>query len=149
MQLSFLKEMPKFKTPEEELSYLRAHVAEREKELIEAGRFENANENAIKDVISEYREKPKEEVLHKGNILSEKETESIIIQYFKTGQIYDIKDGTPLYKSLNMTLFEITLPAPKDEADKGKSFKEFIGAMEQFYAGMHSISESKNNEREN
>ena len=27
MNLSFFKEMPKFKTPEEELDYLRAHVA--------------------------------------------------------------------------------------------------------------------------
>ena len=48
-----------------------------------------------------------------------------------------------------MTLFEITLPPPKEEADKQKSFKEFIGAMEQFYAGMQSISEGKNNEKEN
>ena len=40
-----------------------------------------------------------------------------------------------------MTLFEITLPPPSDEADKSKGFKEFIGAMEQFYAGMQSIGE--------
>ena len=73
----------------------------------------------------------------------------ILIQYLKTGQAFDLKEGTPLYKSLNMTLFEITLPPPKDEADKSKGFKEFIGAMEQFYAGMQSISEGKNNEKEN
>jgi len=48
-----------------------------------------------------------------------------------------------------MTLFEITLPPPEDEADKSKGFKEFIGAMEQFYAGMQSISIGKNNEKEN
>ncbi|MFH1608560.1 MAG: TraM recognition domain-containing protein, partial [Patescibacteria group bacterium] len=74
----------------------------------------------------------------------------ILIQYLKTGQIAkDLKEGTPLYKSLNMTLFEITLPPPQDEADKSKGFKEFIGAMEQFYAGMQSISEDKYNEKEN
>jgi len=61
----------------------------------------------------------------------------------------DFKEGTPIYKALNMTLFEITLPPPTEEADKSKGFKEFIGAMEQFYAGMQSISEDRNNEKEN
>ncbi len=74
----------------------------------------------------------------------------ILIQYLKTGQVaFDFKEGTPLYKSLNMTLFEITLPPPTEETDKSKGFKEFIGAMEQFYAGMHSISLDKNNDKEN
>ncbi|PIZ86037.1 hypothetical protein COX94_01220, partial [Candidatus Nomurabacteria bacterium CG_4_10_14_0_2_um_filter_33_9] len=196
MEGSFFSEMPKFKTPEEELEYLRAHVARREKELIDTGRFEHANENAVKDIIGEYKEKPLEEVVHKDNVISKNDTEAIVlqlkpelhdtimeellgivitkgvrnalsiveamanphidddfhrilIQYFKTGQVFDLKEGTPLYKSLNMTLFEITLPPPREEADKQKGFKEFIGAMEQFYAGMQSISEGKNNEKEN
>ena len=196
MEESFFNEMPKFKTPEEELDYLRAHVAKREQELIDTGRFEHANENAVKDIIEEYKEKPLEDVLHKDNVIKKSETEAIVlqlkpeahdtimeellgivvtkgirnalsivekmndphvdddfhrilIQYLKTGQAFDLKEGTPLYKSLNMTLFEITLPPPKDEADKSKGFKEFIGAMEQFYAGMQSISEGKNNEKEN
>ena len=74
----------------------------------------------------------------------------ILVQYFKTGQMSSwVKEGTSLYKSLNMTLFEVTLPPPTDEGDKSKGFKEFIGAMEQFYAGMHSISEGRNNDQEN
>ncbi len=74
----------------------------------------------------------------------------ILIQYIKTGQgITDFKEGTPMYKSLNMTLFEITLPPPTEEVDKSKGFKEFIGAMEQFYAGMHSISSDRSNTKEN
>ena len=196
MEGSFLSEMPKFKTPEEELNYLRAHVAKKEQELIDTGHFEHANENAVRDIIGEYKEKPVEQVIHKDNILNKKETDAIVlqlkpelhdtimeellgivitkgvrnalsiveamanphidddfhrilIQYFKTGQVFDLKEGTPLYKSLNMTLFEITLPPPKEEGDKEKGFKEFIGAMEQFYAGMQSISEGKNNEKEN
>lgn len=196
MNPSFLKEMPKFKTPEEELDYLRAHVARREQELIDTGRFEHANENAVKDIIGEYKEKPSEEVLHKSNIINKNEAENIVlalkpeshdsimeellgivitkgiknalsivetmanphidddfhrilVQYLKGEKIFDLKEGTPLYKSFNMTLFEITLPPPKEEGDIQKSFKEFIGAMEQFYAGMQSISEGKNNEKEN
>ncbi|MFA5095427.1 MAG: hypothetical protein WC447_02090 [Candidatus Paceibacterota bacterium] len=196
MEKSFLSEAPKFKTPEEELDYLRAHVAKREQELIDKGKLERANENAVKDIIGEYKEKPIEEIIHKDNIINRKEAESIVlalkpethdskmeellgivitkgirnalsivetmenphidddfhrvlIQYLKTGKIFDLKEGTPLFKSLHMTLFEITLPPPKEEVDKQKNFKEFIGAMEQFYAGMQSISEGKNNEKEN
>lgn len=197
MNPSFLKDMPKFKTPEEELNYLRAHVQAREEELIKIGHFENAKDNAARDVIGAYKDVPPEQALHKDNILSKKEHEGIVlalkpephdkvmeellgilmtkgirnalsvvsamnnphidddfhrvlIQYFKTGQaVSDFKEGTPLAKSLHMTLFEITLPPPTDEADKSKGFKEFIGAMEQFYAGMHSISEEKNNKKEN
>ena len=197
MEPSFFKEMPKFKTPEEELDYLRAHVAKREEELISLGHFENATEKATGDVISGYKKMPAEELMHKDNIIGKKEAEGIVlklkpeshdtvmeellgivitkgirnalsvveamnsphidddfhrvlIQYLKTGQmISDFKEGTPIYKALNMTLFEITLPPPTEEADKSKGFKEFIGAMEQFYAGMQSISEDRNNAEEN
>lgn len=197
MEPSFFKEMPKFRTSEEELEYLRAHVAKREEELIKIGHIEHAKENAAKDVISAYKDVPLEQAVHGSNILNKKDTEGIVlalkpelhdtvmeellgivitkgvrnalsvveamgsphieddfhrilVQYLKTGQVVlPFKEGTPLYKSLNMTLFEITLPPPEDSADKSKGFKEFIGAMEQFYAGMNSISEGKNNEKEN
>ena len=196
MEGTFFKEMPKFQTPEEELDYLRAHVAKREQELVSRG-HENAKDNAVKDILSEYKNIPLHKVVHKDNILEDKDSHSIVlklkpephdtvmeellgvvvtkgirnafsvvekmnnphidddfhrllVQYFKTGQIMkDIKEGTPLYKSLNMTLFEITLPPPQEESDKSKGFKEFIGAMEQFYAGMSSISEGKHNTEEN
>jgi hypothetical protein len=197
MEPSFLKEMPKFKNPEEELNFLRAHVSKKEQELIQKGHFEHARENATKEIISEYKKIPAGEIIHKDNLLTKKESEEIVlklkpethdtvmeellgvvitkgiknalvlaekmgsphidddfhrllVQYIKTGKgVPDLKEGTPLYKALNMTLFEITLPPPIDEADKQKGFKEFISAMEQFYAGMHSISEGNNNEKEN
>ena len=196
MEKSFFKEMPKFKTPEEELDYLRAHVAKREEELIKIGHFENTKDKAVRDVMGTYKNMPVEQMMHGSNIINEKEAQSIVlalrpeshdsvmeellgivitkgirnalsvveamgnphveddfhrilVQYLKTGQIIsDLKEGTPLSKSLNMTLFEITLPPPTDEADKSKSFKEFIGAMEQFYAGMQSISLDGENEKE-
>ena len=197
MNPTFFKEMPKFKTPEEELDYLRAHVKAREEELKSSGQVENTHEQAAGHVLSEYKKIPAKEVVHKSNIISGREAENIVlalkpeshdsvmeellgivitkgiknalsvaeamqsphidddfhrilIQYLKTGKAgLDYKEGSPLYKALNMTLFEITLPPPEDEADKSKSFKEFIGAMEQFYAGMQSIGEGKYNEKEN
>ena len=197
MNPTFLKEMPKFKSPAEELDYLRAHVAKREQELKTQGHFDHAPENALKEVISTYKEVPAKEVVHKSNLITKKETEAIVlklkpephdtvmeellglmitkgiknvlqviesmdnphvdddferllVQYLCTGQVIKgLKEGTPLYKQLHMTLFEIMLPPPVDEADKSKGFKEFISAMEQFYAGMNSIGEGKNNEKEN
>ncbi len=197
MEGSFLKDMPKFKTPAEELDFLRAHIAKKEQELVEAGHFEHDINNSVaKEVIEQYKQIPKEEVVHKDNLLKQNETENIVlklkpephdtimeellglvitkgvrnalsvveamnnphvdddfqrllVQYFKTGRVVDIKEGTPLYKSLDMTLFEITLPPAGDDAEKQKDFKEFITAMEQFYAGMLSIAEDKNNKKEN
>ena len=188
--------MPKFKTPEEELDYLRAHVQKREAELRDVGHTERTAEMATRDLLGEYKSVPAEKIVHQNNLLQPKETENIVlrlkpethdtvmeellgivitkgvrnalsvaaamnnphidddfhrflVQYFKTGHIKGFKEGNPVYKSLNMTLFEVTLPPPEDEADKSQGFKEFIGAMEQFYAGMQSISEGKSNEKEN
>ncbi|MEX2052391.1 MAG: TraM recognition domain-containing protein, partial [Candidatus Paceibacterota bacterium] len=183
-------------TPEEELDYLRAHVAKREEELIQKGHFEHAPLNAVRDVIGEYKTIPPKEILQKGHLMDPRDTEGIVlrlkpephdsvmeellgliitkgiknalsvveamgsphidddfhrilVQYIKSGQILDFKESTPMGRGLHMTLFEITLPPPEDAADKDKGFKEFIGAMEQFYAGMQSISEGKANEKEN
>ncbi|MBI5139440.1 type IV secretion system DNA-binding domain-containing protein [Candidatus Nomurabacteria bacterium] len=197
MEGSYFKEAQKFQTPEEELNFLRAHVAKREQEIKGMGGVENSLDRAAHDVVAEYRDEPASSMLHENNMLSAKEAESIVlklkpephdsmmeeflglvitkgaknalsvidklnsphldddfhrvlVQYLKTGQVdFGFKEGTPMYKSLHMTLFEVTLPPPEDEADKSKSFKEFIGAMEQFYAGMHSISMGKNNSEEN
>jgi len=197
MQPVFLREMPQFKTPEEELNYLREHVAKREEELINIGHFEHAGENAARDVLGTYENVPLEKAVHKSAAIGEKQKDSIVlalkpeahdavmeellgilitkgirnaisvasamnnehidddfhrvlIQYLKTGQVVnDFKEGSPLYKSLNMTLFEITLPPPTEAQDQSKNFKEFVGAMEQFYAGMHSIALDKNNKEEN
>src|SRR5665811_2147323 len=63
MEGSLFNEAPKFQSPEEELSYLRAHVANREQELMSQGHHERAQENAIMDVIGEYKDVPKEQVV--------------------------------------------------------------------------------------
>lgn len=192
MEPSFLKEVPKFKTPEEELSFLREHIARREEELKHEGRLEHTEEKAISETIKSYAEKPLEEVMHPKNAIKPEETEAIVlklkpekhdkimeellgimldrgirnalsvaesmgnphidndfhrilIQYLKTGMAPDLREGSSLYKALHMTLFEITLPPPKDESEKEKNLKDFMGAMEQFYAGMQSISSGPDN----
>jgi hypothetical protein len=197
MEGSIFKEMPKFKTPEEELHFLRAQVKMREEELLSAGQLEKADESAFHDVIKEYKEIPIEEAVHKSNVIKKEEAEGIVlqlkpekhdtvmeellgvvitkgirnalfvaenmgsphidddfhrvlIQYIKTGRVdVPFKEASPIDRGLSMTLFEVTLPTPEDELDKSKNFKDFIGAMEQFYAGMQSISDGRNNEKEN
>ena len=79
MEPSFLKEMPKFKSPTEELDYLRAHVAQKEKELIDQGKFEHVD-NVASNVIKEYKEIPAQNVTHQDNLLTKKETEGIVLK---------------------------------------------------------------------
>lgn len=192
----FLSELPKFKTQEEELDYLRSQVASQEKILKEKGHFENAGEKATNKVITEYQKISLENIIHKDNQISKKENSEIVlklkpeshdgvmeeilgilltkgiknalsvvesmnnphvdddfhrilVQYLKTGEIREIKIGTELWKELNMTLFEVTLPPSNSPESKEKNFKDFIGRMEQFYAGMLSISSDLKNENQN
>ena len=44
-----------------------------------------------------------------------------------------------------MKLFEITLLDVNDDESNKKSLKELLSSMEQFYAGMHSVGEGKEN----
>ncbi len=187
-----LNDAPKFKTPQEELDFLRAHIAEREKAINEQGKEVN-KEQLAHDVISQYKKYEPEEVLHKSAIVQNKDIESLVlrlkpephdskmeellgilldkgisntlaiidkmnnphldddfhrflVQYlYSTHKVPGLKENTPLFKSLNMKLFEITLPDVNDEEGNKKSLKELLGAMEQFYAGMHSVGEGREN----
>jgi hypothetical protein len=191
-----LENAPKFKTPQEELDFLRAHIAEREKALGEQGKEVN-KEQLAHHVISEYRQHEPEAVMHKSAAMSSKEAESMVlrlrpeshdhkmeellgillekgisnslsvvekmnsphidddfhrflVQYLSsTHKIPGLKESTPLFKSLNMTLFEITLPDANDDENNKKGLKELLGAMEQFYAGMHSVGEGRENYNRN
>ena len=78
--LKGMQEMPQFKTPEEELDFLRTHVAKREQELLRGGQIEQVKESAISDVIKEYKKVPIEEALHQDNIIGQKDSERIILK---------------------------------------------------------------------
>ena len=63
-----------------------------------------------------------------------------LIQYLSEGMtVRGLKEGSPLFKALHMTLFEVTLP---DIVDIDQGFSQLVMAMEQFYSGMLSIRES-------
>jgi hypothetical protein len=191
-----LNNAPKFKSPQEELEFLRAHIAEKEKALVEQGKEAN-KEILAHDVIHEYRKFEPEAVLHKSALMNKSEVEGLalrlhpeshdakmeemlavlldkgisnalsviakmnnphldddfhrfLVQYLSTThKVPGLKEGTPLFKSLDMKLFEITLPDATDEDKNKKSLKELLSAMEQFYAGMHSVGEGRENYNRN
>jgi hypothetical protein len=187
----FITGMPKFKSAEEELAFLREHVAKREYSLRQEGTPQKG-EDITADVLEEYGDTEIEAVLHPDMTLPELKQEQIVlrlkpedhdknieellgilmehgiknalavlekmnnphldddfhrflVQFMHSGQLLaDLKKETPLWKTLNMTLFEVTLP-DLEEKEGAKGFKEFIGAMEQFYSGMLSVSSDRLN----
>lgn len=187
---------PKFKTPQEELEYLRAKIAEKEKSLSEKGQEVN-KEQLAHNAIHEYRKYEPGDMMHKSVLMKEKDIENLVlrlhpethdskmeellavlldkgvstalsvvarmnsphldddfhrflVQYlYTTHKVPGLKEGTPLFKSLDMKLFEISLPDGGDEDKNKKSLKELLSAMEQFYAGMHSVGEGRSNHNRN
>ncbi|MDD4803997.1 MAG: DUF87 domain-containing protein [Candidatus Pacebacteria bacterium] len=70
-----------------------------------------------------------------------------LVQYIKAGfPIPGMKEKSPIFKSLKMTLFEVSLPElKKEDEQKNRNLKELISKMEQFYSGMFSVeSDDKN-----
>ena len=78
---------------------------------------------------------------HLGNPHIEDDFHRFLVQYVLAGGVIaDLKEKTPLSRVLHMKLFEVTLPAINNEGNERK-FSELVSAMNQFYAGMLSISE--------
>ena len=66
-----------------------------------------------------------------------------LVQYIKAGlPIPGGQEKSPFFKSLKMSLYEVALPQAdnKEDGAKQKNLKELISKMEQFYAGMLSVS---------
>jgi hypothetical protein len=190
MEQNSLNNLPKFESAEEELAFLREHVARREREISGAGQ-EVTPEQIAKQTIEQYKQIPSEEILPAQKIVSHEEAQGIVlklkpethdakmaemmhilqergiknalsvvehlnnphldddfhrflVQYLVSMKKIDgLKSGSALEKSLKMKLFEVTLPEKaKDEA---KGFKEIIAVMEQFYSGMQSVSDGRDN----
>ncbi len=71
-----------------------------------------------------------------------------LVQYLcEVHTLPGIKDTSELWKAIDMRLFEITLPEPENDKDHS-DFKSLITSMEQFYAGMHSVSDTRSNKEQ-
>ncbi|HEY4496497.1 MAG TPA: TraM recognition domain-containing protein [Candidatus Paceibacterota bacterium] len=178
----------KFKTPEEELDFLRGEVERRERELKKGG-TESSRERIAQEEVRNYRETRPEAVLHQSHHLPEAEAEGLalglapethdrqmmeliqiirakgiknamavlarlrnphladdfekfLVQLVKAGFDIGLGKKNSLFRALQMTLYEVTLPEAAKE-DRPKTLKEFLSSMEQFYAGMLSATDEK------
>ena len=162
---TYFKETPKFNSPEEEIEFLRRHIAEREKEFSEKGE-PKSKEGVSREAISAYDLLPKEEVMTKDYAIKEDHAEKIVldlkpeehdeqvselyglllengikntleivkkmqnphleddfhrflVQYLHAfGNVPGFSESLPEFKSLNLSLFEITLPVNIKEEKK-------------------------------
>ncbi len=70
-----------------------------------------------------------------------------LVQYLVAGmQPKGMSENQPEWKALHMTLYEIALPEMASEEARGKSLKELISSMEQFYAGMLALEHAHRGE---
>ncbi len=81
-----------------------------------------------------------------GRFHIEDDFHRFLVQYVKAGfKVQGLKEKTSLGKSLHATLYEITLPEVEKEEGE-KELKKLISGMEQFYAGLLSISSKEEGE---
>jgi len=82
------------------------------------------------------------EIIEKlGDSHIEDDFHRFLVQYLKKGfPVKGLAPKTSLSKALQMTLYEVTLPETGSADAKERALKELLSGMEQFYAGMLSIS---------
>jgi hypothetical protein len=68
----------RFNTPEEELIYLRAQVAEKERQLTEQG-HQPERGAVVYEALQQYKDAPAHEVLHESHQLSQGELHAIVL----------------------------------------------------------------------
>ncbi len=81
-------------------------------------------------------------VLNMDNPHIEDDFHRFIVQYLLSGyEVPGLKPKSDLEKTLEMRLFEIVLPLPKEEVEQ--DYKNIATLMEQFMAGMQAISDHR------
>ncbi len=94
-----------------------------------------AHEKGIRNAIS---------VLERiGDAFLTDEVHRTLVQTLRSERkIADLKESEPLWKVLSMTLFEISFPQHAESGNE-TNLKTLFSAMEQFYAGMQTITNGK------
>ena len=94
--------------------------------------LENGIKNAL-DLVSRMNDPHIEDDFHR-----------FLVQYLHSfGEIPGLKNESSEFKSLNLSLFEVTLPGNVKE--ERKTFTDFITGMRQFLLGMQSVSRGELN----
>ncbi|MES2931415.1 MAG: DUF87 domain-containing protein [Patescibacteria group bacterium] len=100
------------------------------------------------ETIAELRNVMEEKGIHNvftilgklNNAHLEDDFHRFLVQYLVVGmQPKGLAENQPEWKALRMTLYEIALPEANTEESRGKSLKELISSMEQFYSGLLAV----------
>ena len=131
------------KTPEDVLTNEhQMKVDEIEEKVLH---FSTEHEKAVDELVDVVEEKGIKNALEIAEKLSphiRDDFHRLLVQYLvELGSVPGLKEGTPLFKSLRMKLFEVALPKVDPEGQERK-FSELVSGMEQFYAGMLSVSQT-------
>ncbi|MHB1330664.1 MAG: type IV secretory system conjugative DNA transfer family protein [Minisyncoccota bacterium] len=170
-----MSEAIRFKTPEEEIAYLRSRIE----------RLPEGKQNVVETIRDTHRELPVtlrhstavKESLEKVGSMNDDSGLNEMINISRTkgvfhalsvlekledwkhedafhGYLVDlVKKGIepkgvgskgPVYRALNMTLFEVVIPNSSIDSEQNgiKDLKTLVSSMESFYSGMTSISEN-------
>ncbi len=124
------------------------NVSEKEKEGIVLGLTPEEHDTKMEELLAMLQDKGLKNTLSVIEKLKNPhiadDFHRFLIQYIQyDSEMSWIKSKDRLFSALNMTLFEITLPRIYDGEMHEKTFKEMVSSMEQFYAGMLSISDAK------
>ncbi|GMQ95040.1 MAG: hypothetical protein BMS9Abin13_150 [Patescibacteria group bacterium] len=131
------------KPPEEVLSSgHQMKVDEIEEKVLH---FSTEHEKAVDELVDVVEEKGIKNALEVAEKLGphiRDDFHRLLVQYLvELGTVPGLKEGTVLFKSLRMKLFEVALPKVNPEKQVRK-FSELVAGMEQFYAGMLSVAQS-------
>ena len=83
-------------------------------------------------------------VLEKMNdpFLTDEVHRTMVAKLRGESKIADLEEGAPLWRALTMTLYEISLPRHAEDGHE-ESLKSLFSGMEQFYAGMQTVTSGK------
>jgi hypothetical protein len=71
-----------------------------------------------------------------------------LVEYVRKGfPITGLTKNDPLFRALNMVLYEVVLPTAKEDERAPKTLKELLSSMEQFYASMLSVQDQSDKAR--
>ncbi|MFA6432489.1 MAG: DUF87 domain-containing protein [Candidatus Paceibacterota bacterium] len=132
------------KIPHGELLHPDYAIAKHETEAITLELSPEPHDKQIEGLIVVMQEKGIRNAMHvvekMGNPHLLDDFHRFLVQFISSGYpISGLKEGDELWKPLHMTLYEVSLPDTSEE-DKQKELKALISGMEQFYAGMLSVS---------
>ena len=142
LYLSEIKEYAKL--PSEEILHPEYKMTKEETDSVLLELVPEKHDETMAELLGVIRRKGIKNALNivakTGNTHLEDDFHRFLVQYVKEGYSIGLKDKDRFMKSLRMTLYEATLPQEKTAE---KPLAELVSSMEQFYAGMLSISDKK------